>query len=538
MKQVLTLFFSIGITLIGFTQQEFHVFPKDHNKTPGTQNGTGSVHDPWDLQTALNQTADVVNSGDTIWLHEGIYNGRFVSTLQSLEANSYITVSAFNTDKVVINGNVDSPKKHVLEVNGKQVRYKNFEITFLGDFSRNAKYDDFKVVTGLRHFSGEDCQFLNLKIYNIPGTGLGSWKETGGSIIDGCVIYNNGYISTKGRGVGLYTQNSSEKTKVIQNCIIFNNYYKGIEVWSDNKKAKHEYVKNYEIKNNVVFNNGSPARQFKDNLIIGSGDKNGINIAKNMKVLTNIFYHNTDVKNSEINGDAASLTLGYKKESPVENITVKDNIIIGRNNALRILHAKSLTFEGNKVYSGYVALQSSVLETINNWRLKNNSYYTKKSSSFRISGDKDYNLKGWQSDFGLDEGSTWKSINQFDMREVVSINKYQNKAQAYKVVLFQKEGRDVSVNFSKSDLKTGLNYRIYDVENPNVIVETGKLPEDLKITFPMHLTDFEKPLHNKSAQKTLSNFGVFVIEFEAQSMVQVSEEKGNIFKRFFKWLGF
>lgn len=538
MKHILTLIFSIGIGLIGYAQQEFHVFPKDHNETPGTLNGTGSITNPWDLQTALEQKSEVVNSGDTIWLHQGIYNGRFASTLQSLEANKYITVSAFKKGKVVLNGNVNSPLKHVLEVNGKQVIYKNFEITFLGDFSRNAKFEDFKVVTGLRHSTGEDCQFLNLRIYNNPGTGLGSWKETGGSVIDGCFIYNNGYISTKGRGVGVYTQNSSEKTRVIQNCIIFNNYYKGIEVWSANKKAKNEYVKNYTFKNNVIFNNGSPVRQFKDNLIIGTGDKSGINIAKNVKVLNNIFYHNTDIKNGEINGDAASLTLGFKKESPIENFTVKDNIIIGRNNALRIIHAKSLTFEGNRVYSGYVALQSSVLEHFNNWSFNNNVYYTKKSSSFRISGDKDYSLGTWKSSFGLDKNSTWKNAKQIDLRSVVSMAKYQHKALTYKVVLIQKDGNDVIVDFSKPDLSAGLNYNIYDVENPNIILKTGKLHEDLKITFPMQLTEFVKPLHNKSAQKTLSNFGVFVIVFEDQQVVQVSEERDTIFKRFFNWLGF
>ena len=65
--------------------------------------------------------------------------------------------------------------------------------------------------------------------------------------------------------------------------------------------------------------------------------------------------------------------MGYIKESPVENIVVKDNIIIGRNNALRILHAKSLIFKGNRVYSGYVALQASALEHIDNWKFNDNT---------------------------------------------------------------------------------------------------------------------------------------------------------------------
>ena len=538
MKQLLTFIFSISISAISFAQQDFHVFPKDHSKTPGTSNGIGSMNKPWDLQTALSQSSNVVNSGDTIWLHEGIYNGRYLSTLESLEANKFITVSGFKNDKVVINGNVNSPLKHVFEINGKQVVYKNFEVTFLGDYSRNAKDDEFEVVSGIRHSTGEDCQFINLKVNNIPGVGIGSWKTTGGSIFDGCIIYNNGYIKGQGRGLGLYIQNNTEKVKVIQNCIIFNNYYKGVEVWSANKKAKNEYVKNMILKNNVFFNNGSPAQLFKDNLIVATGDKNGINIAKNIKVINNIFYHNVDVKNGQINGDAASLSIGYHENAPVEDVVIKNNIIFGRNNALRIAHAKSVTLEGNRIYSGYVSFKSSVLEHINNWNFKNNTYYTKKSSSFRILGDKDYTLQNWQSNFGLDEGSRWKSVKKFDMKSVASVTKYNHKKGAYKVVLFQEDENEVSVDFSKPDIKIGSNYKIYDVENPNVILQTGKLPEDLKITFPMQLNEIEKPLHNTAAQKTLSNFGVFVIEFEEQIPIKETEERDNFFKRFFKWLGF
>ena len=118
------------------------------------------------------------------------------------------------------------------------------------------------------------------------------------------------------------------------------------------------------------------------------------------------------------------------------------------------------------------------------------------------------------------------------MKSVVSVTKFLHKALTYKVVLFQEDGNEVIVDFSKSDIQVGLNYKIYDVENPNVTLKTGKLSEDFKITFPMQLTEFEKPLFKISAQKTLSNFGVFVIEFEDRHADQVSQKRDNIFKRF------
>ncbi|WP_298895516.1 hypothetical protein [uncultured Psychroserpens sp.] len=532
------LLFLVGLSLNA--QQEFHVFPKDHKETPGTANGTGAIDDPWDLQTALKQKPKNVNAGDIIWLHEGIYNGKFVSTLRCLEPNKYITVSAYKNDKVVLNGNVSSNKRHVLEVRGQQVIYKNFDITCLGDFSRNGEDPDFVRINGLEHSIGEDCQFINLKIYNNPGLGVGSWKHTGGTIFNGCLIYNNGYMYRgKGVGEGVYTQNNSEKTRVFENCIIFNNYYKGIEVWSANKRAKVEYVKNYQLRSNVFFNNGSPAGRTKDNLIVASGDRNGINIAKNIKVLNNILYHNTNVANAQVAGDGASLTLGFHKNAPIENVTVKNNIIIGRNNGLRILHAKSLTFENNKVYCGYVHMQPSVLEHISKWKLKKNTYYTKNNTGFRILKHEDYDLKKWQSNFGLDGNSKSKNIEQFDMKTVRSLVRFKHRENAFKVVVLEKEGESVLVDFSKTGLAAGMVYTIYDVENLSSVLSTGTLSEDLKVTLPMQQTAFEKPLHNTKANKTLSNFGVFIVEFETQEIVEAStKKKDNAFKRFFKWLGF
>lgn len=537
-KTLYILCYFIGLYLNA--QQEFHVFPIDDLVSPGTTLGNGSLTQPWDLQTALNQKTNVVDSGDTIWIHEGIYNGRFVSTLQSLEPNQYITVAGFKEDKVILNGNVDSKRNTVLEVKGKQIIYKNFDITCLGNFSRNGEDEDFERINGLNHTSGVDCMFINLNIHDNPGLGVGSWKSTGGTIFNGCMIFNNGYIlKGKGIGEGVYTQNLSNKTRVFENCIIFNNYYKGIEVWSANRRATEEYVKNFTLKNNVIFNSGSPVDHFKDNLIVATGDRNAINIAKNIKILNNVFYHNTNIAASQINGDAASLTLGFHKNAPVENVEVKDNIIIGRNNALRILHAKSLTFENNISYCGYVHFAPSVLEHINNWTFTNNKYFTKKASSFRITNDKDYTIAKWKSTYNLDIDSDWQHIKKFDLSKAVNIKKFDYRNNTYKVVAFQKNGDSVIGDFSKEDLINGMTYKIYDVENLNTVLKLGTLPEDGHIIFPMNTTNFQKPLHNTKAQKTLSNFGVFIIEFENNIPSEIStEKKDNAFKRFLKWLGF
>ena len=48
--------------------------------TTSTAAGTGTITNPWALQTALAQPA-AVHPGDTIWLRGGTYTGKYVSHL-------------------------------------------------------------------------------------------------------------------------------------------------------------------------------------------------------------------------------------------------------------------------------------------------------------------------------------------------------------------------------------------------------------------------------------------------------------------------
>lgn len=512
MKQFYLLTIFLFASLIIQAQQEFHVFPKNHTETPGTNTGNGSLKNPWDIQTALGQSSNIVNGGDKIWIHKGIYSGRYISTLKSTKPNKFITVSAYKIDKVILNGNVLSNKKFVLEVKGKNVIFKGFEVTWLGDFSRNQNEPNFKLVGGVSHSSGTDCKFINLVIYNNPGSGFGSWKRTGGTIINGCLIYNNGYISKKGRGsgVGIYVQNQSNETRLITNNTIFNNYYKGIEVWSDNGKATSEYVKNITLDNNVIFNSGLVSGTFRDNLIIATNDNNGINIAKNITVKNNIFYHNTSLSKTIENNNASSLTLGFNEKAPIENIKVINNIIIGRKDAIRILEVKSIYFKNNIVYTGYVRFRESVLKHISNkdWKFSDNTYYTRKNKPIRVQGIQDYTIAQWNAKYGLETKTTYKNFKEFDLKNVLNITKNEFKDDNYRVVLFNKEGKDIVVDFSKYNLKKGMFYAIKDVENYHTILKSGMLNEDLKVKFPMEI--------KRHTNKTFNNFGVYNIEFKLE----------------------
>ena len=533
-KRYLSILFVFAVVLT-YAQQEFHVFPEDHTKTPGTKTGNGSLQNPWDLQTALSQKPNVVNGDDTIWLHEGVYNGRFSSTLNCTINDKYITVSAYKDDKVVLNGNVESSEQQTLKVQSTRVIFQNFEITWLGEFSRQIPKNDgvTKSTAGINHLSGTNCKFINLMIYNNPGLGFGTWKNTGGTLIANCYVFNNGSTTPEGKGAGegFYVQNNSDtETRIIKDNIIFNNYYKGIEVWSATKHAKTDWVKNITLDNNVIFNSGLPSNyRSVDNIIVATDDRDGINIAKNITVKNNILYHNTNFKTNEVNGDAASLTLGFNKGAPVENVIVDNNIILGRNNALRIAFAKSLTFTNNKIYSGYIHLFSLNTEQ---WNFNSNEYYTKKSGAFRRSGTEGYSLKSWKSKFNLDTSSEWKHIKEFNLNNVLDITENEYKPNTYRVVLFDKNEADVIVDFSDYNIKQGTKYTIRDIENYKEILKTGQMDNSSRITFPMTLNEGQ-------AFKTLNNFGVFIIEFHDDKVSETEEEQNDgFFKRFFRFLGF
>ncbi len=531
MKQSILNFIFCLICLFTQAQKEFHV------TTSGKSSGNGTLENPWDLQSALTQKPDVVNGGDTIWLHGGSYNGRFTSTIQSTKENQFIVVAPFHKEKVILNGNVKSDKNAVLNVRGKQVVFKDFEITWLGDFSRDENDKNFQVCAGISHTSGEDCRFYNLIIHNNPGLGIGSWKHSGGSIIENCMIYFNGFVAKngKGRGEGIYVQNKSDKIRLIKDNVIFSNYYKGIEVWSAGRNADFQYVKNIHLENNIIFNSGFPSGNSYDNVIVATDDRNGINIANNIKVIKNVLYHNTDYLNNQVNGDAPSLTIGYIDNAPAENITIKNNIILGRNNALRLLHVKSMNFTDNIIYGGYVFLNDTEMQYSKNWTLSKNHYYTKKGTPFRINKNKNYNLQDWQSTFKLDMDSEWSRINDFKLEPILSVTKNSHKRNTYTVALFDKKGDDVEVDFSEQKFEKGTSYNIYDVENRNQIVASGIVNTSNKVIFPMNSIIFEKPLHNNIAKKTVSNFGVFIIEFEENKTTSTEALSG--FQEIINWLG-
>lgn len=580
-----------------------------HVTASGSPSGNGSLGSPWDLQTALNQPASV-HPGDIIWVHGGNsqnggvgaeYHGRYKSYLNYDEIGTpdYITVSAWPGDTVVLNGNgasnltetqkqaftaffaldeeakadykytnraVLTPDTAVLEVYGPYTIFMNLEITFLGTFPRNTDDDGFELINGLDHYSGVNCKFINLVIYNTPGIGVTSWKYTGGTEFNGCLIYNNGYIGTdRPHGPAMYIQNKGTATKKYINNVLFNSFWIGMEIWSASTCPsgciEAPFVENIDVINNVVFNSSSPgfpggkSTIKKTNILVASMDVTGGNAPKNINVLDNVLYHNTDFTSFYSNQDSPSLSIGAADcfgqiIAPPDSLVVSNNFVFGKNNALKLNSAEHLSYTNNTMWGRYVnTYEDNFIHGYSTslWDFHHNTYYTNSGNAFRAftlstvitddcvdsdSTTSDYDLPGWITAFGVDETGSNRYHVENALFNSVIINKVTQSdynPNRFTVVLFNKASNDMSVDFSSFGIPNGTSYTIRDAEYYHTPI-TGTLTGG-SITFNMQSTSFELPTNNTDAVKSEKNFGVFIVEFslcETNLSVSTAVNDGDI----------
>ncbi|MCD2258565.1 T9SS type A sorting domain-containing protein [Psychroserpens luteolus] len=554
MKKI--IFFTLLIPFFLNAQNQWFASPTGSPSAGGT-----SQTDAWNLQTALDGgPSNQVQPGDTVWLLDGQYNGRFVSALNGTSAMPII-VASYPNEWAILNGNVPSVETAVLTVTGGNVHFMDFEITHVGTFPRNADatltftgskkglpssiISPFSNCGGITHTGGEDCKFINLVIHDNPGTGIFSGKFTGGTQFYGCIIYNNGWVEPTGRyehGPGFYVQNASENTRLIENNIVFNQFYKGFEVWSAcpnvvtdmtgcGAGTVDEYVKNITVKDNSVFNSSNPVFNLSDpsstnsigglndNIFVGTNDNDGANLIKNVSVLNNVLYHNTDYSAGGTLYEAPSMTLGWNVENAaIESITVTDNIISGRNNALKFLNIAGMTFDNNRVWGRYMIISNTNVSNSNilNWNNNNNIYYSRYNTAFKVGGT-NTTLATLQSSYGIETGSVRKNYTEFGENNQVRITQNAYKTNLYKVDVINIGGGSTAMaDFSSYGIPAGTTFTIRDVENYHVIASSGTIGSSSEITLTTNLSGLENPLgtgFTNYTQKSPANFGVFLVEF-------------------------
>ncbi len=318
-----------------FTTLDDYVGNEWHVTTDGTAAGDGSLGDPWDLQTALSQPAEV-EAGDTIWLHGGTYSGNFTSTLAGT-ATRPIVVRNYNDERAIIDGGTSNSE--IMYISGQYSWYWGLEVinsnpdrtsSIGGDGlpDRN-RGEGFFVV-------GPSNRVINSLAHD-TAQGMGNWGGATGAEVYGNLLYYNGWQGADGgAGHGLYMNNSTGM-KNIENNFLFSNFGYGIHAYTQGGN-----LDNILLRNNTSFYNGhlSGGTAYTTNILLG-----GYPQAKNAAIVGNAAY-------SPQSGGSA-LDLGYT--GGCNYCTVADNLLSASTAVRNIGLSPEKVIEDNLMYGNVPA---------------------------------------------------------------------------------------------------------------------------------------------------------------------------------------
>jgi hypothetical protein len=293
----------------------------------GKAGASGKENDPIDLATALSSSGPV-RPGELVLLKEGIYEGRFVSTVSGT-ADSPVIFWAKPGTRVTIDGKNGSGDQ-ALHILGEWVQFWNLEIT-------NTSQIRTDMVEGVR-FDAPNSKLINSVIHNNL-QGIGFWSPAVNSELYGNIIFNNGAEGeARGHGHAIYTQNKTG-TKQIINNIIFFGYGFGVHAYTENGD-----IQGFNFEKNVWFRtgasiSGSSTLGQSDGLLIG-----GLQPVDRVIVKENYSW--------VPDPNARSIRFGWGSTVVNEFIEIRDNYLVG--NAVTQGQWKNAKVEGNHFFGAVI----------------------------------------------------------------------------------------------------------------------------------------------------------------------------------------
>ena len=312
-----------GAILAGFSPAfaaDFYVSPT------ASASGTGTISNPWKLQTALNHPA-AVHAGDTIWLRGGTYTGApFTSDLTGT-SSAPIIVRQYPGERAKIDGNYAGTQT-TLTIMGSYTWYWGFEV-FNSDPTRYTSNGDYPPRRGEGvQLSGIGTRMINMIVHD-TSQGVLTGEGATDARIYGNLFYYNGYDSPdRGHGHGIYAQNLGSTPKPIYDNIILQQFGWGIHAYSEGGR-----LDNLDFQGNVSFNNGGLSGGWHTNILVG-----GLQVAPNPKLSSNYTYNSGNQNNNN---------LGYSAGCTSPSVT--NNYFAG-GEALDVNNCSSMTIMGNTFY--------------------------------------------------------------------------------------------------------------------------------------------------------------------------------------------
>ena len=455
--------------------QGFHVAPN------GSPHGDGSANAPWDLATALNQPA-AVQPGDTIWLHGGVYEGRFNSRLSGTSEHPVVLRQAPG-ERATIDGS--------LNVGGEAAIYWGFEVRN----SDSARPDQPGV-----NVRAPQTRFVNMVVHDHGGNGFGLWAESPDAEIYGSIIYNNGSIAESGEivGQGIAAQNRDGGKRIADN-VLFNQFAHGIHIYGSDAAA----LRNFHIEGNASFNSGLGTPDgARPDLLVGGGSA-----AEDIVVNANYTYR-TDKGTTAVFGNEWGPTNG--------ELVLTDNVLIGNTKVItwRTITAMRNTFAGAETLMMLRVPADAPASPDYEWA--DNTYIAAEGqwqpfNLFRgqVSAG-GFFLPEWQQATGLDRGSRYARGRPVGVHVFVRPNQYE-EGRAHIVVYNWDRRPSVTADVGEV-LRRGMRYEVRRAQDFFGAPVLGGTYDGRPITIPMTAAPAPKPVGRDAASApTGPDFDVFVL---------------------------
>jgi hypothetical protein len=439
------LFFVAFLSCVSAAQAtDFYVSPS------GTSAGNGSLANPWDLQTALNQPSSV-KPGDSIWVLAGTYvppnsNG-FVSNLNGTAA-APIIVRNYQGQRATLSGNQDFA---VLYAGGSYTWFWGLEITT--SCAGRGVAGNITCAVGVGAY-GPDLKFINLIVHDTM-QGFSAYNSSPDSEYYGNLSYYNGYVGTdRVHGHGMYFQNLTG-LKTISENFVGDNADEGIQIYGSGTAALNGFV----VSGNTLYNSGSwPAANYQYNVIVAGGLTR-----QNIRYTNNYSYF-------PLNAPGGFTQFGQYTDG--QDIAIQNNVFVGGGQPTAVAdEAGPVSFTGNILYGSpsagrLLAVALDTGQTFSTYTWDTNTYYDQTAYHFNspVNGNAtNLAFANWQQSTGFEAHSTYVQGAPTGVWVYVQPNKYEAKRANITIYNWDLDAA-VPVNLSGL-LNPGDQYVIQDAQN-------------------------------------------------------------------------
>lgn len=415
-----------------------------HVTPDGSSSGTGSTSQPWSLSYALSGAASRIQPGDTVWVHGGIYHGKFTATVSGT-AGRPVVIRQFPGERAMIDvaGYTSTTTRgDAFIVRGAWTEWWDFEI-MSSDPVRDTDLRPNMIVN-----NASNTKYIDLIVHD-GGIGFYNYPTSSNVEVNGSIFYNNGWQRAKGGGHAMYLKSATGPV-IIRDNVAFNQYGYGIHVYTD---AGAGQLVNITLDGNVAFNNSSVTLQYNttsnSNILVGGEEP-----VSASKVLNNMTYFSPGY-------GVYNVMAGYGTLSNVD-IAMTNNYFVGGTYVLTMGQWGYVTATGNQLFGPSRVVQMKDT-TLSGYVWTGNDYTRDPAATaWRYNGT-DYSFNSWKASTGLGLSDVASSSAPTAPQVFVRPSTHEP---GRAVVIVYNWGRGPSVNVDLSGvLPAGQGYEVRNVQN-------------------------------------------------------------------------